>query len=159
MDIGTILNYIGQGFALLIGGLMALFGSNDYKQKNLLRTCDIVLAVIIWYYTDWPFPYALLLAVIFEGAVIINLFKIKPIEGSWTAEEEKREKEKAEQYAKEHPYKSHVIQSQESNNSPSLASYFEHQQKATNEFMQKRLQTMADIRAGQAPNGTDGVWQ
>ena len=43
------------------------------------------------------------------------------------------------------------------NNSPSV-SLFGSQQSDTDDFTQQRLNTMGDIRAGRAPNGTNGVW-
>ena len=43
------------------------------------------------------------------------------------------------------------------NNSPSVP-FFGGQQCDSDDFAQQRLNTMGDIRAGRAPNGTNGVW-
>ncbi len=162
----TILNYIGMGFMILIG-IATVSTFKDYKQWPLFYVLLIIIGLITWKLFNFSIPYAFGTAAFITG---LWKEKYKPKEGTYSEEYEKRHEQKlkeyTEKYRKEHPinydstlrsYKTNSSSS--SNNSPSLASYFEHQQKATNEFMQKRLQTMADIRAGQAPNGTDGVWQ
>ncbi len=158
----TILNYIGMGFMILMG-ISAISRFKDYKQWPILYSLFIITGLITWKFFNFSIPYA------FGTAAFITMIwkdKYKPIEGTQSSEYEKEHEQKlkeyTEKYRKEHPInydstlRSYKTNGSSSSNKPS---YDEQQVKKTSEYMQKRLETMADIRAGLAHNGTDGVWQ
>lgn len=151
----TILNLI----CFAIGAYMSKALLKETKDGKWLILGNVAVALIIVLGKGFPFGITFLVTTIIAGFISAIFMEPSDPNGYHFGDEQKAWNAQQAAKARANPTLAMLdsINLSMKNNSPSVP-FFGCQQDETDKFAQQRLETMGDIRAGRAPNGTNGVW-